>query len=97
MAELQEGWVRITHPGLEGEETHECPRDAFEEVWKAKGWEIVEEPVTDVDLTVLKVGELKDLAAERGIQVDSSARKDDLIAALEANPPAGAITNVEEA
>lgn len=83
MAELQEGWVRIKNPvnGL----THDCPREAFDDVYKDKGFTLVEEPEEAVDYNSLKVPELKALVEERGIEVDASARKDDLVTALEEN------------
>jgi hypothetical protein len=38
-------WVEITHAGSGGPPgnttaTHKCTREAFDTVWKAKGWEI---------------------------------------------------------
>ncbi len=34
-------WVVIAHPQSEG--THTCLREAFTDVWEAKGWQLVED------------------------------------------------------
>lgn len=39
--ELSGDWVEIYHPGIDG--THVCLREAFEQVWQAKGWELTKE------------------------------------------------------
>lgn len=43
----REGWVRVMHPGLSGENTAEVTVGAFRSVWREKGWEIVPDSWTD--------------------------------------------------
>jgi hypothetical protein len=58
---------------------------AFEDVWKAKGWKLVDDATLDADaLDEKTVEQLKTLAANQGVEVPSGAKKADIIAALTA-------------
>ncbi len=39
---LNEGFVRITHPDVEGDETADVTVEAYQAVWRDLGWEVVE-------------------------------------------------------
>jgi hypothetical protein len=80
-------WVNIRHETTGG--THRCLLDAYELVWKDKGWVLVSDDEAAPDLSKLTKQQLLDLAGTRGIAVDPEATKADIVSALtEAGQPA---------
>jgi hypothetical protein len=46
---LQDGFVRVTHPDVEGDETADVTVESFVELWRDKGYEVVEGDVPKSD------------------------------------------------
>lgn len=78
------GWVRMTHPDLEGES--EVTEAAFSEVWQPKGWTLVARyedpsaPTLESKLLGLSKDELIARAQAHGVSPDGT--KNDIAAAL---------------
>lgn len=83
--------IRMRHPEIESYPANTFdggyPEALDEEqaaLWEARGWERVVDPEAEVDYSKLKVADLRDLAADQGLDVGPKALKDELVAALEA-------------
>jgi hypothetical protein len=83
--------IRMRHPEIAAYPADAFPAgypEALDEaqaaLWEGRGWERDVDPDAEVDYSKLKVGELRDLAAEQGLDVGPRALKDDLVDALDA-------------
>lgn len=81
--------IEMRHPNIEGTAT--ATRDAFRRVWAPRGWQEVspEESVAlrasggeALQLSDVNKDALATFAARSGVDVDPSARKDKIVAAL---------------
>ena len=77
-------WVTMFHPQTEG--VAEASVQAFDRVWKDKGWQRMDR--AEADLMGLKGERLKELAAERDVDITGLKAKKDIVQALK-----GATTN----
>ncbi len=62
-----------------GNKQHNVSKKAYRLLYKNNGWELVDE----IPLKKRKVEELKELAAEKGIEGHEDMKKEELVAALE--------------
>lgn len=73
-------FIVVRHPDTEHEA--EVTRAAYDEVWKGKGWTVVDPGASRQELSKLTRPKLEELAADRGVDVSGARTKGDIIGLL---------------